>query len=431
MVLLQSTKRSFTAKLLSSILPSQRHTHTSTIYQSANHQNQEATSSAEKPAAYLQPKVPEQKQLKIRRVAKMDDSYNTPQPRGLSVSDREQMQKRVQTLEYSLQQALDRNLPAWSHKKEYTRKSKYNKHIEEINALQAQLGITIRSYPPLEVKRFSKEEQELKYSTPQKPLSKNIGNGSGSKYGWGREEPVKESPQTPRHRDAVSAPSAASGGVPEPTQAYIEQASREPQLASETQHILVIIDLNGALIHRPDRKQPTRYIARNSTDLFLEYLFSRFQCMVWSAARPDNVNNMCSQLFPGSERRRLLAEWGRDRMGLSAADYNKRTQVYKRLETVWNDAYIQSRHPLAKYGYKWDQTNTVLIDDSREKGRSHPYNLIQVPEFEGQKESEDVLRAVAAYLDDLLVHKDVSAAINHKPFTFDEAPYKGSEQQSG
>lgn len=234
---------------------------------------------------------------------------------------------------------------------------------------------------------------------------------------------VRASPGTPDRagrRDEIHAPSAESGGVPEPSNAYIKQASSPPRTAPEPQHILVIIDLNGALIHRPDRKTPTLYIARNSTDLFLDYLFSRFQVMVWSAARPNNVDTMCKQLFPGKSRNRLIAEWGRDKMGLSAQDYNMRTQVYKRLETVWNDTSIQACHPLRNYGRKWDQSNTVLIDDSREKGRSHPYNLIKVPEFEGQQESEDVLRKVAEYLDDLLIQEDVSAYMHKYPFRVDE-----------
>lgn len=238
------------------------------------------------------------------------------------------------------------------------------------------------------------------------------------------DEPVLiGSPGTPDkagRKDMIHAPSRESGGVPEPSNAYIRQALIPPRTAPEPRHILVIIDLNGALIHRPDRKRPALYIARNSTDLFIDYLFSRFQVMVWSAARPNNVDMMCKQLFPGKSRQKLVAEWGRDRMGLSPADYNARTQVYKRLETVWNDRSIQACHPLRNYGVGWDQTNTVLMDDSAEKGRSHPYNLIKVPEFEGQKESEDVLRKVAEYLDDLLIQEDVSAYIHKNPFRFEE-----------
>ena len=237
------------------------------------------------------------------------------------------------------------------------------------------------------------------------------------------DEPVYCSPGTPDksgRRDEIHAPSAESGGVPEPSNSYIKQALLPPRIGPEPRHILVIIDLNGALIHRPDRKKPTLYIARNSTDLFIEYIFSRYQVMVWSAARPNNVDMMCKQLFPGKSRKNLVAEWGRDKMGLSPQDYNARTQVYKRLETVWNDRNIQACHPLKDYGGRWDQTNTVLIDDSAEKGRSHPFNLIKVPEFEGQKESEDVLKAVAEYLNNLLFQEDVSAYIEKNPFRFEE-----------
>ncbi len=109
-------------------------------------------------------------------------------------------------------------------------------------------------------------------------------------------------------------------------------------------------------------------------------------------------------------------------MGLSQADYNSRTQVYKRLETIWDDSKMQAKHPLRDHGGRWSQANTVLIDDSTEKARSHPYNLIKVPEFEGQRESEDVLRAVAEYLDDLLVQMDISACIKANPFRFNHPP---------
>lgn len=260
------------------------------------------------------------------------------------------------------------------------------------------------------------EENTERYQTPRR-------NDNIPVPGWRPghiDEPVRlGSPSTPDkagRRDEIHAPSVESGGVPEPSNAYIKQALLPPRTAAEPRHILVIIDLNGALIHRPDRKRPTLYIARNSTDLFIEYLFSRFRVMVWSAARPNNVDMMCKQLFPGQSRKKLIAEWGRDRMGLSPSDYNARTQVYKRLETVWDDRDIQACHPLTNYGGRWDQTNTVLMDDSAEKGRSHPYNLIKVPEFEGQKESEDVLRKVAEYLDDLLIQEDVSAYIQKNPF---------------
>ena len=66
----------------------------------------------------------------------------------------------------------------------------------------------------------------------------------------------------------------------------------------------------------------------------------------------------------------------------------------------------------------WDQTNTVLIDDSLEKADSEPYNLVRVEEFTGKagNTQDDVLRVVLAYIEDLAWERDVSSAIHHKPF---------------
>jgi len=169
------------------------------------------------------------------------------------------------------------------------------------------------------------------------------------------------------------------------------------------------------MLYRPDRKRPSHFVARQLTQVFLDYVFSRFQVMIWSSARPENVRLMCNQLFPDASRQRLIGEWGRDRMGLSPEDYNRRVQVYKRFEKVWADPSIQRRHPLNSSGALWDQSNTVLIDDSIEKARSQPFNLVEVPEFTGQAGS-DVLRRLAEYLDNLLMQTDVSAYIRQNPF---------------
>lgn len=66
----------------------------------------------------------------------------------------------------------------------------------------------------------------------------------------------------------------------------------------------------------------------------------------------------------------------------------------------------------------WDQTNTVLVDDSLEKADSEPYNLVQVEELTGKAgdAQDDVLGAVLAYIEDLAWERDVSSAIHHKPF---------------
>lgn len=217
-------------------------------------------------------------------------------------------------------------------------------------------------------------------------------------------------------RDPIVPPSPGSGGVPDPSPTYLERALLAPQQASEPQHILLVLDLNGTILYRPDRRRPSHFLERQSTAAFLDYIFARFQVMVWSSARLENVRLMADKLFPGPRREHLVAEWGRDRMGLTPEDFVRRVQVYKRLEKVWAEPSIQGRHPLKETGATWDQSNTLLIDDSLEKARSEPYNLVELPEFKGDSEPTDVLQHLTMYLDDVLMQKDVSTYMRQNPF---------------
>lgn len=217
-------------------------------------------------------------------------------------------------------------------------------------------------------------------------------------------------------RDTIIPPSAASGGVPEPSRVYLDQSLHVSNAQPTIQAMLVVIDLNGTLLFRPNRKEPTKFTGRPFAANFLLYVLSNFHVMIWSSARPENVNNMTNNICTPAQRQQLVAVWGRDRMGLSPQDYNMRVQCYKRLEQVWNDYGISRTHPHNISGRAWNQTNTILIDDSFEKARSEPFNLITVPEFNGQTEDPNILRKVAEYLDLVKYHNNVSAFMRSRPF---------------
>ncbi|KAL4818245.1 NLI interacting factor-like phosphatase-domain-containing protein [Aspergillus spinulosporus] len=173
---------------------------------------------------------------------------------------------------------------------------------------------------------------------------------------------------------------------PSATKKYLEQASLPPRESSSPQPLLVILDLNGTLIYRKTRKFPPSFSRRVGLDDFLKVLVEKYKVMIWSSSQPPTVAAVCEQLFSESNRKKLVAEWGRDKLGLSKSEYNTKVQVYKTLETVWSSKQIQASHPGRvnkgkKKGPRWDQSNTVLIDDSRLKAISEPYNLIEIPEF--------------------------------------------------
>ncbi|KAL7925286.1 HAD-like domain-containing protein [Trichoderma austrokoningii] len=215
---------------------------------------------------------------------------------------------------------------------------------------------------------------------------------------------TRDSPRDPR-----VAPSLASGGIPEPTPHYMAQSQTSPSVLVQPRRILVIMDLNGTLLYRPNKRNPFNFIQRPHAREFLDYCIDTFHVAIWSSARPENVDKMVAQLLSPAQRAKCVVIWARDRLGLSHADYSARVQVYKRLTAIWNDPRVLASHPAAAHGQRWDQTNTVLVDDSIEKGRSEPYNILQLPEFEGlHTEPLDVLPQVHDYLNTLCYQANIS-----------------------
>ncbi|CRK17001.1 hypothetical protein BN1723_011187 [Verticillium longisporum] len=299
---------------------------------------------------------------------------------------------------------------------------------------------------------------------------------------------IKNNNGATEERDKVVAPSAASGGIPNPTPAYLRQAHNPPTTLARPRAILVVLDLNGTLLHRPDRRRSHNFIERPYAKRFMHYCIDTLHVAVWSSARPENVAKMVAQLAEGGgggdvapaayasrlvaawgrdkfdltpadyvKRRfmhycidtlhvavwssarpenvakmvaqlaegggdvapaayasRLVAAWGRDKFDLTPADYVKRVQCYKRLQRIWADAAVQASHP---DGLRWDQTNTVLVDDSLEKARSEPFNLLRIPEFFGDAdEATDVLPQVHDYINALCYQADISQYMRLHPF---------------
>lgn len=235
-------------------------------------------------------------------------------------------------------------------------------------------------------------------------------------------------------RDLTAYPTTAPKGrsrdrkimlpAPAPTEVYLTQAALEPTTAELPNRILVILDLNGTLLYRPNRNNKTM-IARPFLIPFLRYLFSNFSIMVWSSARPQNVSSLVEQSLEEDLRKSLVAQWTRDDFHLKPEYYNANVQVYKNLDLVWSKDEIQRKHPDYESGGRFGQHNTVLIDDTVLKAAAQPHNLLQISEFSAtpQQMQEDKLRDVAGYLDALRTQKDVSTFMKREPFQHDSSKW--------
>ncbi|KAK9860055.1 hypothetical protein MYU51_010283 [Penicillium brevicompactum] len=231
--------------------------------------------------------------------------------------------------------------------------------------------------------------------------------------------------------------------VPAPTLQYLNQSSLKPEEVPSKRPLLVILDLNGTLIFRKLRKFPPKFSRRAGLDHFLAALIQNYKVMVWSSSQPPTVNAVCEQLFPGVMHDALVARWGRDKFGLTARQYNNRIQVYKELHKPWADPVIQAAFPGNEYllgpaataepstaekrasrsrqeqaaklpaGHRWDQTNTILIDDSKLKALSEPFNILEIPEFNDDPTIDEskLFAKVLHYLDICSRHDDVSKVL--------------------
>ncbi|KAI0911155.1 HAD-like domain-containing protein [Ustulina deusta] len=218
------------------------------------------------------------------------------------------------------------------------------------------------------------------------------------------------------HQHSLVPPSQASGGVPDPTPEYLALASQPPFLLPQPRSLLVIVDLNGTLLHRPGR-DPVHFVERPFARSFLSYIVNTFTVVIWSSARRENVGAMCRQLLSPKDHTKLVAIWDRNNFGLSKTDFDMRVLCYKRLTALWNDPVVAASHPDRG---KWSQLNTVLVDDTTEKARSEPFNLVQVPEFSFEaKKADVVLPQVHEYLNQCSQQANVSAYIKGQPFQVD------------
>ncbi|OOQ87471.1 hypothetical protein PEBR_20199 [Penicillium brasilianum] len=229
---------------------------------------------------------------------------------------------------------------------------------------------------------------------------------------------------------------------PSPTKEYMLQASKPPQRSPTRRPLLVILDLNGTLIFRKHRKLPPVFARRHGLDEFLDELTSRYAVMIWTSSKPPTLDAICNKLFPGEKRKSMVALWGRDKFGLTQTQYNAKLQVYKELRKVWASSEIQAVYPgnegvkqppppkqsggknskknrnrqqagTFPPGQRWDQTNTILIDDSKLKALSEPFNILEIPEFTNDRNIDEskLFTKVLAKLDVLARHDDVSKVL--------------------
>jgi len=243
--------------------------------------------------------------------------------------------------------------------------------------------------------------------TKRNSISKNATRSREPPITYTRSPPIYTSTRT---FDAKPAPKEMPR--PQPTDDYLNQAVDDPVRATAPQRLLIILDLNGTCVYRGHSSSPG--IPRPHLQPFLKYLFEYHDVMVWSSAMPKNVNKMCRNIFTPEQFERLTATWTREDLRLGRLIATK-IKGHKMLTWVW-----VALNPHKKDKTWWyDQTNTVLIDDTRLKAAAEPWNLLEVPEWDGHDQKDEILEKARKYIDEnLRWTRDVSQYLHKHPPTF-------------
>nr|CAG8456628.1 7467_t:CDS:2 [Entrophospora candida] len=193
--------------------------------------------------------------------------------------------------------------------------------------------------------------------------------------------------------------------------------------------MLIVLDLNGTLVYRDGVHRlihPRPYIS-----IFKNYLFrnKNFNIMIWSSAQRINVNKMVKEIFGNDDSNKLLEIWSRDKFPLTNKEYHSKCLTIKDLEMVWDELNkslknknIQpssSSPPSQSSTILWDQTNTILIDDSPLKAQLQPYNAIHLKEFNRElfhNGNDSELLNVIEYLELLKCQSNISHFIKNRPY---------------
>ena len=203
--------------------------------------------------------------------------------------------------------------------------------------------------------------------------------------------------------------------------------------------LLVILDFNGTLLHRLKKTGSERInskpdfgvngykcFLRPYANKFLQRLFQMpgVEVGVWTSCQARNAQLIHARLFTESQRESLVFLWDRRYCDNAPAGI-KSKNVEKNLSKVWGSRIVNMDG-------KWDERNTVLIDDSPSKFKKTPFNGLRIPEFDATGNSsngvyssplvDSALLTTIAWIESLAtttVRFDVRQSLKeHPPFIF-------------
>lgn len=182
---------------------------------------------------------------------------------------------------------------------------------------------------------------------------------------------------------------------------------------------LIVLDLNGLLIFRVFHREKDKFKENLNTsekvnefyvwkrphvEAFLDWIFDHFSVGIWSSAMHKNVDALIEWTMGTERRKRLVFEWDQSRCLKEDHPIHKHKPLFlKPLSLVWES------FP------EWNESNTLLVDDSPLKAKRNPDHLLFSPpewsiETECGKAELDKNGDIRTYLEELHNWKDTVAS---------------------
>ena len=149
---------------------------------------------------------------------------------------------------------------------------------------------------------------------------------------------------------------------------------------------------------------------------FIEWVHERFEVGVWSSANSRNTKNLVTYVW-GAHASKVAFVWGQERcsdIGKDPSGEGNRPLFLKELKHVWS---MKKNTGLSRF----NETNTLLIDDSPYKAIRNPENTAIHPRGYTVKErdTDDMLSergALRQYLDRLAASASIPEFVASNPW---------------
>ncbi|CAK7323224.1 unnamed protein product [Dovyalis caffra] len=150
-------------------------------------------------------------------------------------------------------------------------------------------------------------------------------------------------------------------------------------------------------------------------DDFLRFCFEKFNVGVWSSRTRRNVNELIDSLF-GDSRHKLLFCWDQSHCtntGFTTVENRSKPLFLKELKKIWE--YLDSINK-----GEYDESNTLLLDDSPYKAICNPMHTAIFPRSYGYKDIADSSLGpegnLRVYLERLAEAQNVQEYVARHPF---------------